>query len=582
MPGYLKWRPGLPGKYIKSGSLFPRRAYGGRLAGISKQAPHASTVLKSVDIARRAAPRAAIVFRRARANPGAANSRIIPIRGHSYGKPHFRRVTVLTKVSWSSGPGFPSARAHMRYLERENTSRDGEKSVAYDAGGDADSGGFLERCSDDRFQYRITVAFAEPDIEELQTPDNFIRRLASEIGQDLGTRLDWIAVNHFNTPQTHTHMVLRCQDDSDRPIYLMKNYHARGIHQRASELMTAELGPRPDHAVAQMIERDLTTDRPGALDRDILAVTGNGSRHLTPEMMRKEMAVGPDRVHARLRHLQTLGLAWREENIGWRVVPETLSVLEDMDIRMRAAREIGRSRTPGWNIGRDFAGNPVRELTMDQAREILQPERNRENALKPHRAIPSQRELSHGSPDNTAAGGRLKSAFHRMFAQPFRESAFDRTVSDFSRNTPDRIADPAITPGIDHGVGVGVGGGPESNPGVHPGNNPGVDRGRGTDTGQKSTEGVRRNWLFSGGDSADSHAHTPAHDNPLGPGGFAEAGQDRTGQGRTGQSQIEQRRGEQNLAPARTPVREPVRTTTENLPEGGPDRRKREPALPPF
>ena len=97
-------------------------------------------------------------------------------------------------------PGHASkaADAHLRYLERDGVTRDGEKGHACSAPEDeADSRAFLTRGRGDRHRFRFIVA--PEDAADLGDLRGFTRDLMRQVEHDLDTRLDCIAIDHHNT-----------------------------------------------------------------------------------------------------------------------------------------------------------------------------------------------------------------------------------------------------------------------------------------------------------------------------------------------------------------------------------------------
>ena len=47
--------------------------------------------------------------------------------------------------------------------------------------------------------------------------------------KDLGTRLEWVAVSHFNTEHPHTHVALRGVRDDGSVLDLPRDYIKSGI-----------------------------------------------------------------------------------------------------------------------------------------------------------------------------------------------------------------------------------------------------------------------------------------------------------------------------------------------------------------
>src|SRR3546814_14730372 len=127
----------------------------------------------------------------------------------------------------------------------------------YDADSDrADGKAFLERADGDRHQFRFIVS-AE-DAAEYDELKGFTRRLMRQMEDDLGTRLDWMAVDHYNTGHPHTHVVLRGRDAQATDPVIARDYLARGLRERAAEIVGLALGPRAAPAVENPDrERDL-------------------------------------------------------------------------------------------------------------------------------------------------------------------------------------------------------------------------------------------------------------------------------------------------------------------------------------
>ncbi len=112
-----------------------------------------------------------------------------------------RRVVVKTRYVRQAGKNGKAA-AHLRYFQRDGTSRDGERGQLYSAHDDrADGEAFLDRGRDDRHQFRFIVS--PEDGVDLTDLTEHTRDLMKSIEADLGTRLDWVAVNHYNTGQPH-------------------------------------------------------------------------------------------------------------------------------------------------------------------------------------------------------------------------------------------------------------------------------------------------------------------------------------------------------------------------------------------
>jgi type IV secretory pathway VirD2 relaxase len=130
----------------------------------------------------------------------------------------------------------------------------------------------------------------------------FTRDLVSQMEKDLDTRLDWVAVDHWNTEHPHVHLIVRGVRDDGQDLVISRDYIKEGMRDRARDLITQELGPRTDLE----IRRDGTSGRSRTLDpsrpparRDARAPASSTWRH--PDRQ-------PDEFHAlkvgRLRKLE--------------------------------------------------------------------------------------------------------------------------------------------------------------------------------------------------------------------------------------------------------------------------------------
>lgn len=185
--------------------------------------------------------------------------------GWKHSSPGQRRVVVKTRYVQGAGKNGKSA-AHLRYIQRDGTSRDGERSQLYSATEDrADGSAFIERGADDRHQFRFIVS--PEDGADLSDLTAYTRDLMAQIEADLGTRLDWIAVNHHNTGHPHVHVIVRGRDELGQNLVINGDYLANGIRERASDLATLELGPVTEIEQSRKLSAEIGQDRFTRLDR---------------------------------------------------------------------------------------------------------------------------------------------------------------------------------------------------------------------------------------------------------------------------------------------------------------------------
>lgn len=215
-----------------------------------------------------------------------------------------RRAIVKTRLVRLQGKGLGAARAHLRYIQRDGVQRDGSPGLLYSAGQDqADGKAFLERCDGDRHQFRLIVSAEDgPEYSDLKP---LVRRFMAQMEKDLGTALDWVAVDHVDTAHPHTHIILRGKDDRGENLVIAREYISRGMRERVAELVTLDLGPRQDVEIRQKLRREISAERLTSIDRKLIrdmnsaGIVSAGQRDPFQHALRA----------GRLKKLEAMGLA---------------------------------------------------------------------------------------------------------------------------------------------------------------------------------------------------------------------------------------------------------------------------------
>jgi type IV secretory pathway VirD2 relaxase len=291
--------------------------------------PFLHQVIKAANQAGRVMRPARVRARRftgARIGRGSAVGRMLA-SWDKFGGDRARRVVVKARIVRLAGKGAKAAAAHLRYLQRDGTTRDGERGTLYGPDDEViDGRAFLERGKGDRHQFRFIVS-AEDGAQYVDLKP-VTRRLMEQMEKDLGTRLEWIAVDHFNTGHPHTHIVLRGVDDTGQNLVIAREYISRGIAARAAEIVNLDLGPRTDRELALAVQREMDAERFTGIDRRLLQAR---NREGFVSAWQRDPAEQSLRA-GRLRTLARMGLA--------REVGKGLYRLEDaLEPRLR---EIGR------------------------------------------------------------------------------------------------------------------------------------------------------------------------------------------------------------------------------------------------
>lgn len=253
-----------------------------------------------------------------------------------------RRVVVQVRVVRHAGRTFRSAplSLHLAYLRREGVDREGGAGRLFSAGGEADGRAFADRCEDDRHHFRVMVS--PEDADQLQDLRATTRELMARAEKDLGTRLDWVAVDHWNTPHPHVHVLIRGRDDQGRDLVISRDYITQGLRARAQALVSLELGPRTAREIASDLQRQVSADRWTPLDRLLSTVAVEGRADLRPGLGAPDPEVRP-LLLGRAQRLEALGFAWGEGPGVWRLAADLETRLRELALRGDIVKSLHRA-----------------------------------------------------------------------------------------------------------------------------------------------------------------------------------------------------------------------------------------------
>jgi type IV secretory pathway VirD2 relaxase len=254
--------------------------------------------------------------------------------------------------------GAKAAALHIRYIERDGVEKDGSKGLAYTADGPARSEIFEQPRSGERHQFRLIVS--PEDAAELDLTD-YVRRLMARVERDLGRKLEWLAVNHFDTEHPHAHLVIRGVDRSGRELRFDRAYISNGLRWTAQELATQELGPRHELDIQRTCAREITQERFTSLDHELERRIADGRVEVPSR--RRPGRIDESTLVARLEHLEAMRLAERLTRSSW-------SLTEGWQVRLR---ELGSRGDILKQIHAAIRGDPARYHVV-RAGEALEPD----------------------------------------------------------------------------------------------------------------------------------------------------------------------------------------------------------------
>lgn len=243
-----------------------------------------------------------------------------------------RRVVVKARVVRQMTGRAPLS-LHLKYLQRDGVTQDGESGRLFAADQDiADAAAFAETAVEDRHHFRFIVS--PEDAEQLSDLRAFTRDLMRQAERDLGTRLDWVAVDHWNTGQPHVHVIVRGRDETGADLVISRDYIGEGLRARACELATLELGPRSDLEIRRRLDQQVDADRWTDLDRRLARQVSEQDGLIDMRPPARGQPAG-DHVprQARLRRLESMGLAHEVRPGRWRLTADAEPVLRTLGQR---------------------------------------------------------------------------------------------------------------------------------------------------------------------------------------------------------------------------------------------------------
>lgn len=274
-----------------------------------------------------------------------ARGRIASLRATS--RASQRRVIVKARIVRHQGNRFAAAplARHLTYLKRDGVTRDGKDAEMFGNGdGPIDGDAFAERCTDDRHHFRFIVA--PEDAAELEDVRTFTRELLTGMENDLGTKLDWVAIDHWNTDNPHIHILMRGKADDGHDLVIDKDYIRQGMRARAEQRVSLELGPRTEREIDGALAREVDADRWTSLDRRLRLIDDErgGVIDLRPDPQRTVKSTNQHLI-GRATKLERMGLADRIAPGCWRLKPGLEPTLRELGTRGDIIKTMHRAMT---------------------------------------------------------------------------------------------------------------------------------------------------------------------------------------------------------------------------------------------
>lgn len=221
------------------------------------------------------------------------------------------------------------------YLARDE---DGvARNTFYDAAADGlDAKALIADWSKDVRHFRFIIS-AE-DGAALGDLKPFVREVMDDLERRLGIGLEWVAADHWDTDNPHSHVLVRGRTRAGADLVIPRKVISHDIRERAQAIVTRVLGPRVK--LAHELEhdrlraaREVSAPRLTALDREILS----SARHGLLEPLR-----GRDDISLRLEQLEVWNLAAKQPDGRWSISPSLTANLKALEERQEVSNLLAR------------------------------------------------------------------------------------------------------------------------------------------------------------------------------------------------------------------------------------------------
>jgi len=188
---------------------------------------------------------------------------------------------------------------------------------------------------------RLWKLIISPEFGDLTGLRRLTADLMERVEKDLGTDVEWVAVEHHNTEHPHVHVVVRGLRTDGTSLRMSREYIQQGIRSAAEHLCTRQIGFRTELDAEEAERREISESRFTSLDRRIMREASNPNADFGPEyfaVIRNPTEPGlSETARLRTQHdasrlavLHRMGLAESTGGASWLVRRDCEQVLRAM------------------------------------------------------------------------------------------------------------------------------------------------------------------------------------------------------------------------------------------------------------
>jgi type IV secretory pathway VirD2 relaxase len=232
-------------------------------------------------------------------------------------------------------------RAHANYLARGGA----ERAPFYDAGAEGVDG--AARAADwaarDKRHFRLILSAERGEL--LRDLPAYTREVMARAGAQLDTTLQWVAVDHHDTDNPHTHLILRGRRADGRDLVLPRDFVREQLRDIAREVATRWLGPRSREDDRLALEHDVRRHAPTRLDRLIAGQLPADNVIRLSRLAAPHDPVLTQALKARAKELRRLGLASEVKRNVLAFQPDWQDRLKALELHLDVRKRLMLERT---------------------------------------------------------------------------------------------------------------------------------------------------------------------------------------------------------------------------------------------
>lgn len=249
-----------------------------------------------------------------------SSNRMAPLSGIIYFLPTHRNQRCIVKSSYTKNTKNRSWAAHGEYLQREHAQNSNEKGLGFNSQSNSiDIKTTLRQWQKENDEHLFKFIISPENGHKMNLKYHAID-LIKRMEKDLKTKLEWVAIDHYNTDHPHIHLLIRGKDQQGNTLTIERDYISRGIRHRSEELATRTLGLRLNQDIVQARKHQVTREYLTQIDRSL--------RHKAVNSIVSYNTPIPDNLSGRelrlleierLKFLTDNGLAKKVGNKSWKL-----------------------------------------------------------------------------------------------------------------------------------------------------------------------------------------------------------------------------------------------------------------------